>query len=221
MEYSRYIDHTFLKPEGTKKNIDKLINEALEYNFKTICIHGSWTKYASEKLKNSTVGITNVIGFPLGASSTASKVYEAKKCIEDGANEIDMVINIGRLKDGQLEYVLNEIKKIKAVCQNAILKVIIETALLTNEEKKIASEIVMNSGADFIKTSTGFSYHGAKIEDLKLIKNIVGDKIKIKAAGGIKNIDDFKEMIKCGADRIGTSSGVSLINNSNFNSEEY
>lgn len=213
MEYAQYIDHTFLKPEARKKNIDKLIEEAIKFNFKTICIHGSWTRYTKEKLINSNVGITNVIGFPFGASSTAAKVYETKKCIEDGADEIDMVINIGRLKDGQVEYVLNEIKKIKSTCGQKILKVTIETSLLTNDEKKIVTKIILNSGADFIKTSTGFSYYDAKVEDIKLIKEIVGDKMKIKAEGGIKSIDDLNEMIKFGANRIGTSNAATLLQN--------
>ncbi|MCP4336722.1 MAG: deoxyribose-phosphate aldolase [Mycoplasma sp.] len=211
MNYSKYIDHTFLKAEGNKKNIDKLINEAIKYNFKTICINPSWIKYAKEKLKDTNVGITTVIGFPLGANATQVKVFETKIALEHGADEIDMVLNIGRLKDGQFDYVLNEIKKIKKVCSDNILKVIIETALLTKEEKIKAAEIVISSGADFIKTSTGFSFHGATKEDVKLLKNIIGNKILIKAAGGVKTPEDLEDMINIGASRIGTSSGVTLI----------
>ncbi len=211
MEKAKYIDHTYLKAEGTSKEIDKIIEEAIKYKFKTICINPSWIKYAKEKLAGTDVGITTVIGFPLGANATQVKVFEAKLAIDHGADEIDMVINIGRLKDGQSDYVLNEIKKIKEACGSHTLKVIIENALLTEEEKRLATELVVNSGAEFVKTSTGFSYHGATIEDVKLMKSVTGDKIQIKAAGGVKTPEDFEKMIDLGVTRIGTSSGVKLI----------
>ena len=220
-EIAQLIDHTYLKAEGRQKNIDALINEAIKYGFKTICVNGSWTKYCKDKLSKANVGITNVIGFPLGAMSTASKVYEAKKCIEDGADEIDMVINIGRLKDGQYEYVLNEIKRIKSAIGKHVLKVIIETALLTDEEKKKATELVVSSGADFVKTSTGFSYHGATFEDVKLMADVTKGKIGIKAAGGVKSKDDLIKMVELGATRIGTSSGVKLIEDKATTKGEY
>ncbi len=211
-EIAQYIDHTYLKAEGTKKHIDKLISEAIKYKFKTICIHPSWIKYAKEKLKKEKgIGITTVVGFPLGANSTQSKVYETKLAIDHGANEIDMVINIGRLKDRQDDYVRNEINKIKATCKDKVLKVIVETALLSKEEKIRVIEIINTTNADFIKTSTGFSYHGATIEDVKLMNEKKKDKLKIKAAGGVKNYDDFINMIKSGASRIGTSNGVKII----------
>ncbi|CAM9109689.1 deoxyribose-phosphate aldolase [Mycoplasma marinum] len=221
MDKAKYIDHTYLKAEGTSKHIDKIIEEAKEYGFKTICVNSSWVKYAKKKLEGSEVGITSVVGFPLGAMATQAKVFETKLAIDHGANEIDMVINIGRLKDGQFDYVLNEIKDIKKTCGSHVLKVIIETALLTEEEKIKATEIVVASGADFVKTSTGFSYHGATPADVKLMKKVVGDKILIKAAGGVKTPADLDEMISIGASRIGTSSGVKLISGEKAKEGEY
>ena len=221
MNYAKYIDHTYLKAEGTTKNIDKLIEEAVEYGFKTICVNSSWIKYAKAKLEGTGIGITSVIGFPLGAMATQAKVFEAKLAVDHGADEIDMVINVGRLKDGQFDYVLNEIKDIKRAIGTHVLKVIIETALLTEEEKIKATEITMNSGAEFVKTSTGFSYHGATPEDVKLMKKVVGDKILIKAAGGVKTPADLEEMITIGASRIGTSSGVKLISGEKTKDGEY
>lgn len=211
MDKAKYIDHTYLKAEGTTKHIDNLIQEAIEYGFKTICVNSSWVKYAKDRLKGTEVGITSVIGFPLGAMTTQAKAFEAKLAVEHGADEIDMVINVGRLKDGQFEYVLNDIKSVKKVMPNNVLKVIIETALLTDEEARKATEIVLASGADFVKTSTGFSFRGASFDDIKMMKEIVGDKIGIKAAGGVKTPEDFDKMIELGATRIGTSSGVKLI----------
>ncbi len=221
MNYAKYIDHTYLKAEGTSKNIDKLIAEAIEHGFKTVCVNSSWVKYAKAKLKDTEIGITSVIGFPLGAMTTQAKVFEAKLAVDHGADEIDMVINIGRLKEGQFDYVLNEIKDIKKAIGNHVLKVIIETALLTDDEKIKATEITINSGAEFVKTSTGFSYHGATPEDVKLMKKVVGDKILIKAAGGVKTPADLDEMITIGASRIGTSSGVKLISGEKTKDGEY
>ncbi len=220
MNKSDYIDHTYLKPEGTTKDIDKLISQAIEHQFKTICINSSWVKYAYEKLKNTDVGITSVVGFPLGAMSSQAKAFEAKLAIDHGAKEIDMVINVGRLKDGQFEYVLNDIKAVKKIMPNNTLKVIIETALLTKNQARKATEIVLASGADFVKTSTGFSFRGASFDDIILMKEIVGDKIGIKAAGGVKTPEDFDKMIELGATRIGTSAGVKLISGKN-NSNDY
>ena len=211
LEKAKYIDHTYLKPEGTSKDIDNIIAEAIENKFATICVNSSWVKYAAEKLKDSDVGITSVIGFPLGAMSTQAKAFEAKLAIEHGADEIDMVINIGRMKEQQFEYVLNDIKAVKKSMPNNVLKVIIETALLTVEEARKATEIVLASGADFVKTSTGFSFRGASFEDIEMMKDVVGDKIGIKAAGGVKTPSDFDKMLELGATRIGTSSGVKLI----------
>lgn len=210
IKYNSMIDHTYLKPEGTHKEIDKLINEALTYEFKTVCVNSSWIKYCKEKLEKTNVGITSVIGFPLGAMITQAKVQEAKLSIDHGADEIDMVMNIGRFKEGYHEYVLNEIKAVKNVCGSKILKVIIETALLTADEIKKATELVLKSGAEFIKTSTGFSYRGALLSDIQIIKSVCQDKLLIKAAGGISNLEDLKEMYNAGATRFGTSKSVAI-----------
>lgn len=211
MDYAKFIDHTFLKQDATKNDIDKLIAEAIKWGFKTICVNSSWVSYAKEKLKNTNIGITSVVGFPLGAMSSKAKAFEASVAISDGADEIDMVINIGRHKGGDFDFVLNDIKEVKNACKNNVLKVIIETALLTNEEARKATEITLISGADFVKTSTGFSTRGATFDDIKMMKEIVGDKIGIKAAGGVKTFDDMQKMISLGATRIGTSSGVKLL----------
>lgn len=211
MNLAQYIDHTNLRPEARKKDINKLIKEAEEFQFKTICINSSWVKYAHQQLGSSAIGITAVIGFPLGAMSTQAKVYEAKLAISHGASEIDMVIQIGKLKDGEHEYVLNDINKVKEEIGNNILKVIIETALLSPKEAEEATLIVKKSKADFVKTSTGFSFRGASLDDIKMMKKIMGNDKGIKAAGGIKSLADLKNMIAAGATRIGTSSGVSLL----------
>lgn len=222
MEYTKMIDHTYLKPEGTSKEIDKLISEAKEYGFGAICINSSWIKYAKEKLQNDSIKIVSVIGFPLGAGITQSKVQEAKLAIDHGADEIDMVINIGRFKEGQHDYVLNEIKKIKEACGDKVLKVIIETALLKDYEIEKATEIVLASGADFIKTSTGFSYRGANEEDIKIFKKVIGNKpLKIKAAGGIKSFEDIEKYVQMGVERFGTSSSVAIFSGKTAKSGEY
>lgn len=212
MNYAKLIDHTYLKPEGTSKEIDKLIKEAIEFSFGSICINSSWIKYAKEKLKNNKdIKIVSVVGFPLGACISQIKVQEAKLSIDHGADEIDMVINIGRFKDGQYDYVLNEIKKVKEACGNKILKVIIETALLKDWEIEKATNIVLASGADFIKTSTGFSYRGADKKDIEIFNKVIGsNKLKIKAAGGIKTMDDIKMYVEMGVERFGTSSSVAI-----------
>ncbi|MGZ9762590.1 deoxyribose-phosphate aldolase [Mycoplasma sp. 394] len=211
MNYNKMIDHTYLKAEATEKDINKLIDEAKKYGFKTVCVNSSWVKYASEKLQKSDVGITSVIGFPLGVMITQAKAQEAKLAIDHGADEIDMVINVGRFKQKDYEYVLNDIKKVKEACGNKILKVIIETALLTEEEIKKATEIVLKSGAEFIKTSTGFSFRGANLKDIELMKSVAGDKLQIKAAGGISSLDDLIKMHQAGASRFGTSRSVAIV----------
>ncbi|WP_427902756.1 deoxyribose-phosphate aldolase [Metamycoplasma alkalescens] len=208
---NKLIDHTFLGQAGTTKDIDKLIDEAKKYDFKSVCIAPSYVKYAKEKLKNTDILICTVIGFPLGYNVTSVKVFETKIAIEHGADEIDMVMNVGRFKDKQYEYILNEIKAIKEVCGNKILKVIVETALLTNDEIAKATEIILQSGADFIKTSTGFSYRGASFEDVEIMKNIAKDKLLIKASGGIKSKEDAQKMVDLGANRLGTSKSVAIV----------
>lgn len=211
MEINRYIDHTKLNPDATEKDIEKLIDEAKKYNFKSVCVNPCWVKFAAQNLKNTETSICTVIGFPLGANSTETKIFETENAIKNGADEIDMVINIGKLKEKNFSYVEEEIKAIKKVCNDKILKVIIETCLLTDEEKISACKIIMNAGADFVKTSTGFSTGGAKASDIKLLKSVVQDKIKIKASGGIRTNEKALEMIKEGANRIGASAGAKLL----------
>ena len=211
MNYNKYFDHTMLAPQATSTDIDKLIKEAIKYDFKSVCIAPSYIKYAKEQLAKTDVLICTVIGFPLGYNATSVKVYETKIALDHGADEIDMVINIGRFKNKEYEYVLNEIKAIKEVCGNKVLKVIVETALLTSQEIKTITEIVLKSGADFIKTSTGFSFRGASFEDVEIIKSIAQDKLLIKASGGIKTGEDALKMIKLGASRLGTSKTVQII----------
>lgn len=208
---NKYIDHTLLKADATKERIEKLCNEALEYNFKTVCVNSCWVSLCKELLKGSDVGVCCVIGFPLGATTTKSKVFEAMDAIELGADEIDMVINIGKLKDNDLEYVTNDISQVKEAIGDHILKVIIETCLLTDDEKISACRCIQEAHADFVKTSTGFSTNGATVKDVKLLKKTVGNSLLVKAAGGVKTPQDLLDMIDNGANRIGTSSGPNLI----------
>ena len=211
MKFENMIDHTYLKPEGTSKEIDKLIEEAVEWKFGGVCINSSWVKHAKEKIGKNDIKVISVIGFPLGASATQAKVQEAKLAIDHGADEIDMVMNIGRFRDGQYDYVLNEIKKIKEIIGDKVLKVIIETALLKDYEIEKAAEIVLASGADFIKTSTGFSYRGATFQDIEIFNKVIQGKIKMKAAGGIKSIEDLEKYASLGVERFGTSSSIDIL----------
>lgn len=212
MELNKYIDHTNLKQDMSEQDLIKLVNEAKEYNFFSICINPCWVKQASELLAGSNTKVCSVIGFPLGANTTNIKVLEAKEAIENGASEIDMVINVSKLKDKDYEYVYNEIKQIKEAIGNNVLKVIIEACLLTNDEKTIACQIIMKAGANFVKTSTGMSTGGATVEDVKLFKKVVGEATLIKAAGGVRTYEDAISMIEAGANRIGTSGGVKIVN---------
>lgn len=211
MKLSKYIDHTLLKADATKEQIIKLCEEAKEYDFKSVCVNPSYIELCKKQLEGSDVLVCCVIGFPLGAMSTESKCFEAKDAIEKGADEVDMVINIGRLKDKDYDYVSDEIRQIKKICGDKILKVIIEACLLTDEEKVEACRCAMRADADFVKTSTGFSTGGATFEDVKLMKETVGNKCMVKAAGGVRSKEDFTKMISLGAERIGTSSGTKLI----------
>ncbi|MDO5028082.1 MAG: deoxyribose-phosphate aldolase [Bacillota bacterium] len=211
MELNKYIDHTFLKADGKKADIDKLIAEGKEYDFMSLCINPAWIEYVSDQLKGTDVKVCTVVGFPLGAMTTEGKVFEASDAISKGADEIDMVINIGKLKDRDLDYVVKEIKALKETCKDKVLKVIIETALLDEEEIRLAAQAVLDGGGDFVKTSTGFSTRGASLEDVKIIKEVVGDKCKIKASGGIRSHEDMMAMIQAGADRIGASAGAVLL----------
>lgn len=212
MKYNKYIDHTALKADTTKETIKKLCQEALEYEFASVCVNPYWVSYCKELLKESDVRVCTVIGFPLGANTTASKVFEAKEAIENGATEIDMVINIGALKDQDDDYVYQDIKAVVDACQGYVVKVIIETCLLTKEEKIRACLAVKKAQAAFIKTSTGFSTHGATCEDVALMSEYVGENIQVKAAGGVRCYEDMIQMIEAGATRIGTSAGCQLMN---------
>ena len=211
MNYNKYIDHTLLKPDCLDKDIEKLCSEAKEYDFASVCVNSSYVKKCVELLKGTTVKVCTVVGFPLGACSTEAKLAETKKALEDGASEIDMVINISRLKCHDDKYVENEISVLKNACGNNVLKVIIETCLLTDEEKIRACLDAVNAHADFVKTSTGFSTGGSTVEDVKLMKQTVQDKALVKASGGIKDKDTFLKMIEAGASRIGASKGVEII----------
>ena len=212
MDIVKMIDHTILKPEASLAQIEKLCNEGKEYGFCSICVNPIWVRYCVNTLKESDVRVCSVSGFPLGANKKEVKVKEAEMCCEDGADEVDMVMNIGALKSGDLKSVEEEIKGIRDVLgKDKILKVIIETCVLTDEEKIKSTKIIMNCGADFVKTSTGFNLKGATYEDVKLLKELVNDKIKIKASGGIRDYSTALKMIQAGADRIGTSSGLKII----------
>lgn len=211
MEINKYVDHTTLKATVQKEEIKKLCDEAKEYKFYSVCVNGANVAYAYNEVKDSDVKVAAVVGFPLGAMSTDVKIYEAKKAIEDGASEIDMVINVGALKDKEYDYVEKEIAEIKKVIGNNVLKVIIETCYLTEEEKRKACELSVNAKADFVKTSTGFGTGGATFEDVKLMKEVVGDKAQIKASGGVKDIETAIKYIELGATRLGTSSGIEII----------
>ncbi|AIF69292.1 deoxyribose-phosphate aldolase [Palaeococcus pacificus DY20341] len=212
-DIARYIDHTNLRAYATKEDIIKLCEEAKKYGFYAVCVNPYRVKLAKEQLEGSDVKVATVIGFPLGATPTEVKVFEAKKALEDGAEELDMVLNIGALKDGNYEYVKNDIAEIVKVAheRGALVKVIIETCYLTDEEKEIACKLAMEAGADFVKTSTGFGSGGATIEDVKLMRKVVGDKLGVKASGGIRTYEQAKAMIEAGATRIGTSSGIKIV----------
>ncbi|MCV3728641.1 deoxyribose-phosphate aldolase [Ureaplasma miroungigenitalium] len=220
-KYSKYIDHTLLKNEATFDDINDLVNEAIEYDFFSVCIQPFFVKYAKHLLLDQKVKITTVIGFPLGMNTIATKVFEAKQAIQDGADEIDMVININELRSQNFEYCLSEINQIKQAIGDHVLKVIVETALLDHDTKVFAANLILASNADFIKTSTGFASSGAVLEDVILWKEILGDQKEIKAAGGVKNIDDLEAFIKHGATRIGTSSAIKILKNAKIGESDY
>ncbi|MGV3042025.1 deoxyribose-phosphate aldolase [Staphylococcus rostri] len=211
MNYEKYIDHTLLKPESTRAQIDKIIEEAKEYHFKSVCVNPTHVAYAAEKLADSDVLVCTVIGFPLGASTSEVKAFETKDAIAKGADEIDMVINIGALKDGRYDDVQADIAAVVEASGDKTVKVIIETVLLTDEEKVKASELSKAAGADFVKTSTGFAGGGATPEDVKLMKDTVGDGVEVKASGGVRNLADFQAMLEAGAIRVGASAGVQIM----------
>ena len=208
MQINQYIDHTNLKADSTFDDIKKLVDEAIEHDFYSVCVNSSYVKFIRDY--NKDVKIASVVGFPLGAMAKEAKVYEAKKAIEDGASEIDMVINIGRLKSQDYDYVEGEIREIKEAIGDNVLKVIIETCLLTDEEKVKTCELSVEAGADFVKTSTGFSTGGATVADVKLMAETVGDKAKVKASGGIHTREEALAFIEAGVSRIGASKSIEI-----------
>lgn len=212
MELNKYIDHTLLKATATPLQIEELCSEAKEADFYAVCVNSCYVSLAKKELKNTNIKIATVVGFPLGAMSTAAKVAETEFSVSDGADEIDMVLNIGWLKSGKYDLVQQEIAAVKEATGGHILKVILETCYLTDEEKKIACGLALQASADFVKTSTGFGTAGATLADVKLMKSVVGDKLKIKASGGIKDRKTAEEYISAGADRLGTSSGIAIVN---------
>lgn len=214
MEIAKMIDYTLLKSNATDNDIKKLCTEAEEYNFASVCINPAYVYFAKNLLEKSDIKVCTVIGFPLGANTIKTKIFEAKDAIKNGADEIDMVLNIGKLKSGDFAYVEKEIKAVvkeaKAL-KNVVIKVILENCYLTDEEKIKVCEIVVLSGADFVKTSTGFGIGGATIDDVRLMRKTVGDNFGVKASGGIRTSEDARLMIKAGANRIGTSSGIQIV----------
>ena len=212
MNYAKMIDHTLLKTDATKNDLDKLLSEAKEYNFMSVCVSPIWVSYASEQLKDTAVKVCTVIGFPQGATPTAVKAFETKNAIKNGATEVDMVIPVGFLKDKNYEAVENDIKAVVDEAKGkALTKVIIETCLLTDEEKVMACKLAKKAGADYVKTSTGFSTGGATAEDIKLMRETVGEDMGVKASGGVRTREDADKMIASGASRIGTSNGVAIV----------
>ena len=209
---STYIDHTNLSQTASKSDIENLCEEAVDNNFASVCVNPVFVPLASEILNSRNPKVCTVVGFPLGADSPEMKFAESRYLTYQGAEELDMVINISALKEGDTRFIQSEIEKVVDAADGNCVKVIIETCLLTDEEKKIVSELAVNAGADFIKTSTGFSFSGATEEDIKLIRKTIGSDMGIKASGGIKTLTDLKILVKAGANRIGTSNAISIIN---------
>lgn len=220
---ARMIDHTLLKPDATPEDIKKLCEEAKKYNFASVCINPCYVALCRKLLSGTTVKVCTVIGFPLGANTTSLKRTEAEKALEDGAQEIDMVINVGMLKQGEYDYVFNDINQVVLAAKkfNAVTKVIIETALLTDDEKIKACLISKKAKADFVKTSTGFSTGGATAGDVALMKYVVGSAVGVKASGGVRTIEDAESMIKSGADRIGASASVKIVSGAKTSTDGY
>lgn len=215
------IDHTLLKPDATVEQVKKLCSEAKENRFASVCINPSYVPLASQLLFGSGVKVCTVIGFPLGATTTKTKVFETKEAIENGATEVDMVINIGAVKSGDYDLVKSDIEAVVLAAKGkALVKVIIETCLLTDEEKVTVCTICKMAGADFVKTSTGFSTGGATVEDISLMRKVVGTEMGVKASGGIKSSEAAYSMINAGANRLGTSSGIAIVKNENISSQK-
>ncbi|MFX4000081.1 deoxyribose-phosphate aldolase [Streptococcus suis] len=212
MKLNKYIDHTILKPETTQEQVEKILAEAKEYDFASVCVNPTWVALAAESLKDSDVKVCTVIGFPLGANTPAVKAFETKDAISNGADEIDVVINIGALKTGNYDLVLEDIKAVVAASGDKLVKVIIEACLLTDDEKVKACQLSQEAGADYVKTSTGFSTGGATVVDVALMRKTVGPDMGVKASGGARSYEDAIAFIEAGASRIGASSGVAIMN---------
>ncbi|HEM2803725.1 TPA: deoxyribose-phosphate aldolase [Streptococcus suis] len=212
MKLNKYIDHTILKPETTQEQVEKILAEAKEYDFASVCVNPTWVALAAESLKDSDVKVCTVIGFPLGANTPAVKAFETKDAISNGADEIDMVINIGALKTGNYDLVLEDIKAVVAASGDKLVKVIIEACLLTDDEKVKACQLSQEAGADYVKTSTGFSTGGATVADVALMRKTVVPDMGVKASGGARSYEDAIAFIEAGASRIGASSGVAIMN---------
>lgn len=213
LELAQYFDHTLLKPQSTAEEIIALCKEAMEYRFKAVCVNPYYVPLAVKTLRETSVLVATVVGFPLGATTTFSKLAETRDAIANGAKEIDMVLNIGALKAKEELFVYDDIKQVvRASSDEAIVKVIIETSLLTDEEKRLACKLAKEARADFVKTSTGFAEGGATVADIELMREVVGESMKIKASGGIRNYETALEMIEAGADRIGASASVQIMN---------
>ena len=210
--YAAMIDHTLLKQDATKGQIEQICAEAKQYVFASVCVNPTWIQLAASLLEGTDVDVCTVIGFPLGASTSETKAFETRDAIEKGATEIDMVINVGELKDGNFDYVQKDIEAVVKAANGTLVKVIIESCLLTDEEKVKACELSVAAGADYVKTSTGFSTGGATPEDIALMRKTVGPDIGVKASGGVRSLEDMKAMIENGATRIGASSGVAIMN---------
>lgn len=213
MSVAKMIDHTLLKPDATQEEIEQLIKEAKQYDFAAVCINASWVQLAAQQLKETEIEVCTVVGFPLGATTTSVKKYEAEEALENGANEIDMVMNIGALKSGNDELVQAEIETIAILVHryNGLLKVILETSLLSDEQIERACQLAVAAGTDYVKTSTGFNGDGATVEAVSLMRRTVGEKVGVKASGGIRTKDDLQRMIVAGANRVGASSSIELI----------
>lgn len=211
MKLNKFIDHTLLKANATISEIETLCKEAVMYDFFSVCVNSAFVPYAKDFLKGTDINVCSVVGFPLGAMSLKSKVFETEQALADGANEIDVVINVGLLKSGEVDKVREEIAQIKKACGNNVLKVILETCYLTDEEKKLVCKLSVEAGADFVKTSTGFGTGGATLSDVQLMKEAVKGKAKIKASGGVRDFQTAKQYIDLGVERIGTSNGIAIV----------
>lgn len=211
MDLNKMIDHTILKADAKREDVVRYCKEAREYDFMSVCVNSCHVKTVKKELEGSDVKVCCVVGFPLGAMATEAKAFETKYCVGNGADEIDMVINIGGLKDKDYDLVRRDIEEVVKAANGKVVKVIIETCLLDEEEKKKACELAKEAKAHFVKTSTGFSTGGAKVEDIRLMKSVVGDELKVKASGGVRTKEDAMNMIDAGADRIGASSGINIV----------